>query len=48
MYLLEQYLLKKDYLVIKISLEGVGDAVFQDELNFAPQFFEILADRVYR
>jgi len=46
MFLLEQYLLKKGYLVIKISFEGVGDVIFQDEQHFASKFFKIMSSRV--
>lgn len=38
--------LKKDYLVISISFEGIGDKVFEDEEVFSKTFVEILSDSI--
>lgn len=42
MYMLEQDL-KDEYLVISISLEGLGDKVFESESDFSVVFLKILA-----
>lgn len=42
MYMLEQAL-KDEYLVLSISFEGVGDAIFQNESEFTLSFFKLLA-----
>ena len=42
MYMLEQDL-KDEYLVLSISLEGLGDKVFENESDFSVVFLKILA-----
>ena len=42
-YLLEERI-KNEYLVINISFEGIGDAIFQDEKNFSGEVFNLFAD----
>ncbi|RXI44936.1 AAA family ATPase [Clostridium tetani] len=45
LYMLERYLNKfKDYLVISISFEGIGDLIFQDEKVFSKEFLQIMSD----
>ncbi len=39
---------RDDYTVFRISFEGVGDAVFEDEAGFASMFFRRLAQFVQR
>lgn len=42
LYLLEKELEQMDYLVLRISFEGVGDKVFSGEDLFAPAFIKML------
>ena len=42
MYMLEQSL-KDEYLVLSISLEGVGDRIFENESEFSRSFLKLLA-----
>ncbi|ENK0837894.1 AAA family ATPase [Clostridium botulinum] len=45
LYMLERYLNKfKDYLVISISFEGIGDLIFEDEKIFSKEFLQIMSD----
>jgi hypothetical protein len=44
--LLEKELEKMEYLVIRISFEGVGDKVFSSEEQFAPAFLKMLRQTV--
>ncbi|MBI4648606.1 MAG: AAA family ATPase, partial [Bacteroidia bacterium] len=46
-YLLEKELKKReDYLVIRISFEGIGDDVFKEETSFSKCFIEMLAQDI--
>jgi hypothetical protein len=46
-YLLYEALEKdKNYLPIKISFEGIGDAIFEDEVKFASSFLELIGDKL--
>jgi hypothetical protein len=38
----------KDYLAVKISFEGIGDLVFEDEKEFSSRFLKLLANTVKR
>ncbi|KGM93222.1 AAA family ATPase [Clostridium botulinum] len=42
MYMLEQEL-KDEYLVLSISLEGVGDSIFENESEFGKSFLKLLS-----
>ncbi|SFD32474.1 AAA-like domain-containing protein [Clostridium uliginosum] len=43
LYMLERFLNKdKDYLVLSISFEGIGDLIFEDEARFSKGFLKIL------
>jgi hypothetical protein len=35
-----------DYFVIRMSFEGIGDAIFESDAAFSPQFVDIVADNV--
>ncbi len=48
LYMLERYLNKfKDYLVISISFEGIGDLIFEDEKIFSKEFLQIMSDSLF-
>ena len=42
-YALKNFIIE-DYIVINVSFEGLGDAVFQDERNFSSMVFNFFAD----
>ncbi len=46
LYLLEKELEKKDYLVINLSFEGIGDRVFTREEFFVPGFLRLLQENI--
>ena len=45
MYMLEQRL-KEKYLVLSISFEGIGDKIFENELEFSVSFLRLLAKAI--
>lgn len=48
LFLLEKTLEKNnEYLVISISFEGIGDAIFKEEERFVRGFTQIIADRIF-
>ncbi|EJO5347720.1 AAA family ATPase [Clostridium botulinum] len=45
LYLLNRYLkTSSEYIPIKISFEGIGDLIFQDEKIFSKEFLQIMSD----
>ncbi|MBI4648751.1 MAG: AAA-like domain-containing protein [Bacteroidia bacterium] len=47
MYLLSKKLEKMDdYLVIRLSFEGIGDIIFENENKFSREFIEIIANKL--
>jgi hypothetical protein len=47
LFTIQQLLLQnKNYAVISLSFEGVGDAIFQAEEQFVPSFIDILANKI--
>lgn len=46
LYLLEKKLESMDYLVLRVSFEGIGDSVFSGEELFAPAFLKLLHQKL--
>jgi hypothetical protein len=47
LFLLEKKLMAAGYLVIRMSFEGIGDLVFEQEEVFSKKFLKLIADIIY-
>ncbi|ENK0837843.1 AAA family ATPase [Clostridium botulinum] len=48
LYLLNRYLkTSNEYIPIKISFEGIGDLIFEDEKIFSKEFLQIMSDSLF-
>ncbi|GAE02679.1 hypothetical protein CBO05C_2369 [Clostridium botulinum B str. Osaka05] len=48
LYLLNRYLrISNEYIPIKISFEGIGDLIFEDEKIFSKEFLQIMSDSLF-